>query len=232
MLRECLRHAWNRTFRDFGGASFLYTILAIPIVGFGLHYLLAGRQPMADEFHVWLIYGLAAAGLVFSTIFLWNLACAPYRIERDRRMALEAQVARFEAIANRKGLARGIAWRDWSIRSRFTILEVAYLLAGIEPRQAPAEGPVLAHLSELIWAVQDGKLQTIWTRPEDETGAVRLAEHLGKLRHILGPREVSEAEMIEARVLRNYLAGRLDEPARRVLANLGEVAAPQSLPET
>lgn len=64
--------------------GWIYSLIAIPVVGFILHYWLAGAEAMNAELHIWLIYGLASAGLVFSILFIWNLYWAPFRIERDR----------------------------------------------------------------------------------------------------------------------------------------------------
>lgn len=46
---------------------------------------------MTAEFHIWLIYGLAAAGAVFLTILAANLALAPYRLAKGRAEALEKE---------------------------------------------------------------------------------------------------------------------------------------------
>jgi hypothetical protein len=40
--------------------------------------------------------GILAIVIVGSFLFLWNLACAPYRIERDRANVAEAKVAEFQ----------------------------------------------------------------------------------------------------------------------------------------
>ncbi len=71
-------------------------VLAIPAVGFLLHWSIDGARQAADEIHMWVIYGLAATGIVFATIFLWNLLWSPYRVERDRRKSLEAEVSKLQ----------------------------------------------------------------------------------------------------------------------------------------
>lgn len=82
-----LRHAASRTWASLGGWTLFWTILAIPAVGFALHFWLAGKKAMSAELSIWLIYGLAATGLVAIALFSWNLACAPYRIARDTLVA-------------------------------------------------------------------------------------------------------------------------------------------------
>lgn len=71
----------------------MFAAFAVPCVGFALHYWQAGWAAMSEELEVWWVYVLQATGIVFLTLFLWNLACAPYRIERAARMAFEAENA-------------------------------------------------------------------------------------------------------------------------------------------
>lgn len=92
MLRKVLRRGWTDSLASLGGASLFFTILVIPLVGFGLHFFVSGWVPMAAEFNVWAVYGLAATALVFFTLFAFHLACAPYRIERGRAERAEAQL--------------------------------------------------------------------------------------------------------------------------------------------
>ena len=47
-----------------------------------------------EEVHLWLVYGLAATGALWSLLFLINLNLAPYRIERDARVELELELQR------------------------------------------------------------------------------------------------------------------------------------------
>lgn len=75
-----------------GGWQVLLAVLAVPCVGFMLHWQFGDPAAVASEIVMWLIYGLAATGIVFLAIFVWNLIWAPYRIERDRRRALEMEV--------------------------------------------------------------------------------------------------------------------------------------------
>jgi hypothetical protein len=66
--------------------------LAVPPVGFGLHYYVAGRAAMSAEIHIWAIYGLAAAGIVFLVILAWNICAAPLRIERDNHERTKSEL--------------------------------------------------------------------------------------------------------------------------------------------
>lgn len=97
-MEAYFRRAVADTFHSLGGTGLVVAVIAIPPVGLALHAWLGGVQAMMPELQVWLIYGLAATGLVFFTVFLWNLACAPYRIERDNRIDAETEVSRLHDI--------------------------------------------------------------------------------------------------------------------------------------
>ncbi len=91
-MKKYLRHALDSTFAILGGYGAILAIFAIPIVGFAIHYWQSGWVAMSEEFQVWWVYGLQATGVVAIALYLWNLACAPYRMERDGRIAAEADV--------------------------------------------------------------------------------------------------------------------------------------------
>jgi hypothetical protein len=95
-----VRHALSYTFASLGGWALLFSLLAIPAVGFVLHRWIAGSAAMNAEFQVWLVYGLAATGIVFLSLFAFNLACAPYRIERDshKKTVLERDALQSQAV--------------------------------------------------------------------------------------------------------------------------------------
>ena len=67
-----------------GGWQLLLAVGLIPVVGFALHSMFGRPEEVLGELHIWVLYGLSATGIVFLTIFLWNLLCAPYRIMRDK----------------------------------------------------------------------------------------------------------------------------------------------------
>lgn len=78
-----IKRAWQETFALLGGWGIVFGAVAIPCVGFYLHYITTGIAEMMGEVQVWLIYGAAATGIVFALVFLINLMRAPYLIERD-----------------------------------------------------------------------------------------------------------------------------------------------------
>lgn len=87
-----ITRAYEETLNAMGGRSFLLTLLASPFLGFAIHLLSSGYDKVMEEIHLWLIYGLAATGALWSFLFLFNLNMAPYRIERDRRILLEGEL--------------------------------------------------------------------------------------------------------------------------------------------
>jgi hypothetical protein len=213
-----IKHAWQNTFSNFGGFGFILTVIAIPVVGLALHYRQDGYDAMIPEFDVWFTYVLQATGLVFSAVFLWNLACSPYRIEREKRIELERHLAKFAP------LDREIDWTAWRIRKQFTVGELGYIMSGVEPSAMPASGAAQAYTQEIIWDIQAEKLKLI------------LGEHQALLRSISiplsGPMHVGIDDKVGAKAFRDYLSKRNDQPSRIALANLGEDDPSQLQPDT
>jgi uncharacterized membrane protein len=96
MTQKSLRLAWQLTCAALGGWSALLFVGLVPVVGFGLHWLTAGRLAMLPELQVWLIYGLAATGVVFLGLFLVNLIRAPYLLWQEERDAHERTKRRLD----------------------------------------------------------------------------------------------------------------------------------------
>tara|TARA_R110002051_G_scaffold1194_4_gene6519 strand:+ start:1050 stop:1673 length:624 start_codon:yes stop_codon:yes gene_type:complete len=121
MLKQCLRRSWKDSLTFIGGPQALVALIAIPVVGFALHSQFGAINEVLDQFHIWLIYGLTATGLVFLTVFVWNLTQSPYRVERDKRRELQAQLAKF---------GTGSVMQSFTGRSEYSLDTVAKLLAG------------------------------------------------------------------------------------------------------
>lgn len=92
MWAKSFNRSWSDTLAFMGGPQVLLAVVAIPAVGFLLHAIFGGPAPLAGEIRMWVMYGLSATGIVFISILIWNWACAPYRIERDKRRELEAEI--------------------------------------------------------------------------------------------------------------------------------------------
>lgn len=125
------QHAWAKTVETFGGWATVLALVVFPLIGFLLHFLISGREAMSAELYVWVIYALAPSGLIFTLLFAWNFACAPFRIERDKRVELEAKLSEFTGVgaASIEEIVRG--------RDRFPMWEAACLLAGVPAQKNP-----------------------------------------------------------------------------------------------
>ena len=87
---QTIKYGWDNTFQFLGGWGVVVAVVLVPLVGFILHARFGEPQAVKEEFFIWLIYGLAATGLVFPGILAINILAAPQQIERDKRIALEA----------------------------------------------------------------------------------------------------------------------------------------------
>lgn len=89
IMDAAVRRAWNDTFQDGWRPSVL------GLIAFAFTFsIIAQRNGWADamsEFHLWAYSALGSAGALL-LFFVWNLACAPYRVERDQRVLLEKEL--------------------------------------------------------------------------------------------------------------------------------------------
>ncbi|WP_375284821.1 hypothetical protein, partial [Marinicauda pacifica] len=93
-------------------------IIVAPSIGFGVHFWRDGAEAISSEAYIWALYGLLPLGILLVSIFSWNLAAAPYRIERDRRVRAEAALPR--------DFKKDATFRH---RKRYTLRQVAVLMA-------------------------------------------------------------------------------------------------------
>jgi len=81
-MKLSINRAWKDTLSLVGGKTVILPILAVFPVGFAIHYFQSKAEAMS-ELELFGIYGVLAPLIVFASVFLLNLACAPYRIVRD-----------------------------------------------------------------------------------------------------------------------------------------------------
>ncbi|MFZ1725708.1 MAG: hypothetical protein WBO29_06800 [Albidovulum sp.] len=152
-MRTVLKRAWSDSFAFLGGWGLVAGVFAIPVVGMGLHYWLQGWDAMIPEAKIWLLYGLASTGLVFGSVFFWNLACAPFRIERDKRIEVEKErddlVRRFQSSKNRRLTVEQKASLTDVLRSYSAKPDSVYVLYYPSSEEC---GDLAADLSEAISA--------------------------------------------------------------------------------
>jgi hypothetical protein len=100
MLVKTFGRAGSDTVKHAGGSSLAFVVLSgfIPV-----GYTVA-TTGWASVNWTSLISGLTASVIAGAAIFLYNLACTPFRVERERRIALEKQVS--ELAAEKEALER------------------------------------------------------------------------------------------------------------------------------
>ena len=93
---------FKRAFHDTfsGQLTALFILVSGGLLSIGFLYFALGRAEAVEE--VPYVQGaiLGAIGSLM-LLFLWNLACAPFRIERDRRIALESENLKLKKMVQR-----------------------------------------------------------------------------------------------------------------------------------
>jgi hypothetical protein len=125
-------------------------------MGLAFHFLADGYAPMSDEANIWVLYMLAPLGVAFSIIFLWNLACAPYREQRDEVEKLKRQLNLIGPI-----LPEVVAGSEWAKGlSIMSIQDLACALSNINPDSFPSSPRAKAVGRELVGAAKVGWICT------------------------------------------------------------------------
>lgn len=92
-MRNPLGMWFARAFKDTFSGLIRTAILAV--LGFGIAFVVyverLGWSAAMAEFEIWWISVCGAIGAV-AVLFLWNIACAPYRIERDAHEATQREL--------------------------------------------------------------------------------------------------------------------------------------------
>lgn len=171
-------------------------------------YLIQGREEAVLEVPS-IVAGLIGASLPLLILFLWNLACAPVRLERERGNRLQAEI---DSLGGR----RVADWKPWRNREFFTVREAAFILAGEEPRSGEISGPVLAFYSEIVWAMQEYRIIKVMS--DRARQFLRMREAMADTPVM----EVAETDRMPASSFRNFLAQRTDPASYNALINLGE----------
>jgi len=167
-MKRLLKRAWKDTLSWFGGWSAIIPAILITPIGFALYYLQAPWSEVMAEWQSFLVFGLQSGGILFLGAFLYNFACAPYRIVKDKNIELLHQIEQHKITAPMANKAlKGILSR----RDSFTISEAASLLADNIPLKDGLSPVAQAQLQELKSMMRNGELRRI-----DEAGTMeRLA---------------------------------------------------------
>lgn len=83
----------NRATRDTieGQGKALFVLVVGGVLGLGYLYLTKGTDVAVAEVP-YFFAAVVGAVIALALLFLWNLACAPFRIERERRLTAEAEL--------------------------------------------------------------------------------------------------------------------------------------------
>lgn len=166
MWAAAFKHAWERTWAKRGGSAVVAVIgLAAVYAGY---WLLADGEPTWDRV-VTAELALVGLGSGLLAAFLWNLALAPYRIERDKRRELEDKVGAQPAISYERPRP------NMPIKDLFLFINPAVF-------DADKGTPSTATLDKVSLAIQDaaslGDL-SVWGRPLSQDV---VAELVGEMR--------------------------------------------------
>lgn len=134
------------------------SVIGVFICASVARYYMFGREMMLSEWQV-AFSGLLGVGLFLSIALLWNIACAPYRIERDKRRSIEAQVESAEDEAS------SIVQLDWTFKD--LILHVDPFV--MRPRNPDEPEPLREAEKQILDQASLGNLR-VWGRKYDESG--------------------------------------------------------------
>jgi hypothetical protein len=93
---EIIRRAFSDTRSHLGGVSGIVVLVVCLLGGVGIHGLLFGRNAMVEQWAP-AVSALATYGAVCALLLLYNFAVAPFRLERDRRLQIEGDLAQSAA---------------------------------------------------------------------------------------------------------------------------------------
>lgn len=159
-MREITKRGFSDTAKFFGWERRLLFIgLVSVLAGTALHYFDTGSfVGPKEELMLLAMYTLAPAGALALILLVYNLACAPYRIEKEKRIDYQN---RYEVITHEKGgLSLFIENRD-----SFSLGEAACIIAGEPITKGEVNGVAAGYLRDLESAAMDGSLSTLQPVP-------------------------------------------------------------------
>ena len=92
LSRACIKRARRDTTAFCKSAGFSIPTVASFLLGSTAFYYLKGVEAMVGEAETWVAYTLGPIGALAVLTFLYNLVCAPFRLERDRCLALSKEL--------------------------------------------------------------------------------------------------------------------------------------------
>lgn len=142
------RRAVRDTFAKRFGQLFSAAVAGL----FGWLYLyFAHGEDFAVAEMPFIIGAIVGTVTFVSVLFLWNLACAPYRIMKDQRDDLSSKLGDQEGQMSLQEF--------WSSRDYFTVKEVSCLLAGVPISNGEILGIASGHLYDICKRIFEGELK-------------------------------------------------------------------------
>ena len=210
-----IEKAWIDTisFWDWKRSLFIPVLFGI---GWVLHKLWAepNSPEPKGEIMLWLTYTLAPVLIFTVGLFIYNLFCAPYRLEQEDHAATKARLAGLQQELSKispSGLKSFI-----NSRSRFTLREASYILASEPITSGEVTGTAAGYLRDLEKGAFNNKLVTVQPVPEIHKALFR-ASAVDRFNNLLkGPMVPSmpEVEVTKEELIRfaGEKYGNLPEP--------------------
>ncbi|MGJ8562594.1 MAG: hypothetical protein ACSHXY_03480 [Alphaproteobacteria bacterium] len=200
-LLEIAKRGIADTFGFFGWTLRSLIWPALMLLGALMHYKATGSASgPKEELFMWVTYTLAPVGVVAILLLMFNLAAAPFRIERDahKKTKLLAIGARADESTQ----------RFFQARQKFTLKEAASILSGTEFTWGDLSGAATGYLSDLEDAALERRL--VVTPPIGRMDA-HMYELSGRSGYIelykkpdLSNREITKAELIKYADTRDF----------------------------
>lgn len=204
--------AFHDTF-DGRAARTLFFIIVGSALSYGVVRLWLGPGEAMLEIP-YIVAGVVGAVGPLTLLFLWNLACAPYRVEKEAHAQTKTYLSDLEDKS-----PKPIDWSVWRNRDQYTLKEAASIMAGQEPSDEGLRAAPYAYAQELRWAIQNRQLET--EIPTSIETSRRVARALGN------DPEVPSSERICATVFKSWLSSSGHRSAPETLAKLNEVDQPK-----
>lgn len=149
-----------------------YLVMSL-VIGCALYYLKWGLPRAMSEALPIVMFSFAPLGIFVACVFIWNLWLAPSTLAYEANRAVIAHAAAAAALAVVPDPGKSIDWRIWKQRSRYTVAELAAILARYDPAISRFTPEVAAYQRLILEEIREHKLQYIHeSRTDALTGSV------------------------------------------------------------
>ncbi len=123
-------------------------------------------------------------------MFCWNLACAPFRIERDAHNITKKKLSSSDGVSLSENLRRFVENRDY-----FTLKETACLIAGTEISEGSLTGVAAGYLYDIKKQISDRSIPTLKTAKAMGTLAIFASQIDGDYDNIPSHTQISKSTL-------------------------------------